>query len=67
MGMSQSYGPHPGDGEAMIAVLRGAVERGVTLFVAIVPSVRLLTAIHRVERADCPTRQVESADPSVMS
>ena len=30
MGMSQSYGP-PGDRDEMIAVLRGAVERGVTL------------------------------------
>ncbi|MGW6929685.1 aldo/keto reductase [Lentzea sp. NPDC054927] len=32
MGMSQSYGPNPGDRDAMIAVLRGAVERGVTFF-----------------------------------
>ena len=32
MGMSQSYGPNPGDREEMIAVLRGAVERGVTFF-----------------------------------
>src|ERR1700693_1287557 len=31
MGMSQSYGP-PGPREEMIAVLRGAVERGVTFF-----------------------------------
>ncbi|WP_129338519.1 aldo/keto reductase [Cellulomonas endophytica] len=30
MGMSQSYGPNPGDRAAMIGVLRGAVERGVT-------------------------------------
>ena len=30
MGMSQSYGPDPGPREEMIAVLRGAVERGVT-------------------------------------
>jgi aryl-alcohol dehydrogenase-like predicted oxidoreductase len=30
MGMSQSYGPNPGDRDAMITVLRGAVERGVT-------------------------------------
>ena len=30
MGMSQSYGPNPGPREEMIAVLRGAVERGVT-------------------------------------
>lgn len=30
MGMSQSYGPNPGSREDMIAVLRGAVERGVT-------------------------------------
>jgi aryl-alcohol dehydrogenase-like predicted oxidoreductase len=30
MGMSQSYGPNPGDRDDMIAVLRGAVERGVT-------------------------------------
>ena len=33
MGMSQSYGPNPGSREEMIAVLRGAVERGVTFFV----------------------------------
>ena len=32
MGMSQSYGPAPGDRQEMIAVLRGAVERGVTFF-----------------------------------
>ena len=32
MGMSQSFGPNPGDRDDMIAVLRGAVERGVTLF-----------------------------------
>ena len=32
MGMSQSYGPNPGSREEMIAVLRGAVERGVTFF-----------------------------------
>ena len=32
MGMSQSYGPNPGDRDAMIAVLRGAVELGVTFF-----------------------------------
>ncbi|MFF2330013.1 MULTISPECIES: aldo/keto reductase [unclassified Streptomyces] len=32
MGMSQSYGPNPGDRQDMIAVLRGAVERGVTFF-----------------------------------
>ena len=32
MGMSQSFGPNPGDRGDMIAVLRGAVERGVTLF-----------------------------------
>ena len=32
MGMSQSFGPNPGDRDQMIAVLRGAVERGVTLF-----------------------------------
>jgi len=29
MGMSQSYGPNPGDRDAMIGVLRGTVERGV--------------------------------------
>jgi aryl-alcohol dehydrogenase-like predicted oxidoreductase len=29
MGMSQGYGPNPGDREDMIAVLRGAVEHGV--------------------------------------
>ncbi|MFH8496752.1 aldo/keto reductase [Streptomyces coeruleorubidus] len=32
MGMSQSYGPNPGDRKDMVAVLRGAVERGVTFF-----------------------------------
>ena len=32
MGMSQSYGPNPGDRDEMIAVLRGAVEFGVTFF-----------------------------------
>ncbi|MFJ4107486.1 aldo/keto reductase [Oerskovia enterophila] len=32
MGMSQSYGPNPGGRDEMIAVLRGAVERGVTFF-----------------------------------
>ncbi|MFG2475734.1 aldo/keto reductase [Streptomyces fagopyri] len=32
MGMSQSYGPNPGDRQDMIGVLRGAVERGVTFF-----------------------------------
>ncbi|MFF7473392.1 aldo/keto reductase [Streptomyces sp. NPDC008092] len=32
MGMSQSYGPNPGDRSDMIGVLRGAVDRGVTFF-----------------------------------
>jgi len=32
MGMSQSFGPNPGDRQDMIGVLRGAVDRGVTLF-----------------------------------
>jgi aryl-alcohol dehydrogenase-like predicted oxidoreductase len=32
MGMSQSYGPNPGDRDDMIAVLRAAVDRGVTFF-----------------------------------
>ncbi len=32
MGMSQSYGPNPGDRDQMIALLRTAVGRGVTLF-----------------------------------
>jgi aryl-alcohol dehydrogenase-like predicted oxidoreductase len=32
MGMSQSYGPPPGDRQAMIAFIRAAVERGVTFF-----------------------------------
>ena len=32
MGMSQSYGPPPGDRNEMIALLRSAVERGVTFF-----------------------------------
>jgi aryl-alcohol dehydrogenase-like predicted oxidoreductase len=32
MGMSQSYGPNPGDRRQMIALLRSAVELGVTFF-----------------------------------
>ena len=32
MGMSMSYGPNPGTREEMIAVLRGAVDLGVTFF-----------------------------------
>ncbi len=32
MGMSQGYGPAPGDRQAMIALIRTAVERGVTFF-----------------------------------
>ena len=32
MGMSQSYGPNPGDQQAMISVLREAVDLGVTFF-----------------------------------
>ena len=32
MGMSQSYGPNPGSRDDMVAVLRGAVERGITFF-----------------------------------
>jgi aryl-alcohol dehydrogenase-like predicted oxidoreductase len=32
MGMSQSYGPNPGDRRAMIGVLRDAVEQGITFF-----------------------------------
>ncbi len=32
MGMSQSYGPAPGDRQEMIALIRKAVERGVTFF-----------------------------------
>ena len=32
MGMSQSYGPNPGDRQAMIALIRDAVELGVTFF-----------------------------------
>ncbi|MFI9832722.1 aldo/keto reductase [Streptomyces sp. NPDC051913] len=32
MGMSQSYGPNPGSRQDMIAVIRGAVDRGVTFF-----------------------------------
>jgi aryl-alcohol dehydrogenase-like predicted oxidoreductase len=32
MGMSQSYGPNPGDRQQMITLLRTAVERGVTFF-----------------------------------
>ena len=32
MGMSQSYGPNPGDRDEMIAVLRSAVDQGVTFF-----------------------------------
>ena len=32
MGMSQSYGPNPGGRDEMVAVLRGAVDLGVTFF-----------------------------------
>ncbi|MGH3171012.1 MAG: aldo/keto reductase, partial [Trebonia sp.] len=32
MGMSQSYGPNPGDRQAMAYVLRDAVEEGITFF-----------------------------------
>jgi aryl-alcohol dehydrogenase-like predicted oxidoreductase len=32
MGMSQSFGPNPGDHDEMVDLLRTAVERGVTLF-----------------------------------
>jgi aryl-alcohol dehydrogenase-like predicted oxidoreductase len=32
MGMSQSYGPNPGDRDDMIAVLRGSLDHGVTFF-----------------------------------
>ena len=32
MGMSQSYGPNPGSRDDMIAVLRDAVDEGVTFF-----------------------------------
>lgn len=32
MGMCQSFGLNPGDRDHMIAVLRGAIERGITLF-----------------------------------
>jgi aryl-alcohol dehydrogenase-like predicted oxidoreductase len=32
MGMSQSYGPPPGDRQEMISLLRSAVERGITFF-----------------------------------
>ncbi|GAA3735907.1 aldo/keto reductase [Leifsonia bigeumensis] len=32
MGMSESYGPNPGDRQAMVGVLRDAVERGITFF-----------------------------------
>lgn len=32
MGMSQSYGPNPGDRDDMIAVLRSALDHGVTLY-----------------------------------
>jgi aryl-alcohol dehydrogenase-like predicted oxidoreductase len=32
MGMSQSYGPNPGDRQEMIALIRAAVERDVTFF-----------------------------------
>ncbi|MBE1581973.1 aldo/keto reductase [Nonomuraea angiospora] len=32
MGMSQSYGPNPGSRQEMIALIREAVERGVTFF-----------------------------------
>jgi aryl-alcohol dehydrogenase-like predicted oxidoreductase len=32
MGMSQSYGPNPGDRQAMITLLRDAAEEGITFF-----------------------------------
>src|SRR5438045_1021459 len=32
MGMSQSYGPPPGDRQDMIGLIRAAVDRGVTFF-----------------------------------
>jgi Aldo/keto reductase family len=32
MGMSQSYGPNPGDRDQMIALIRAAADRGVTFF-----------------------------------
>ena len=32
MGMSQGYGPNPGDRDAMIAVMRSAVDAGVSFF-----------------------------------
>jgi aryl-alcohol dehydrogenase-like predicted oxidoreductase len=32
MGMSQSYGPNPGDRQAMITVIRDAVDLGITFF-----------------------------------
>jgi aryl-alcohol dehydrogenase-like predicted oxidoreductase len=32
MGMSQSYGPPPGDRQEMISLLRSAVDRGITFF-----------------------------------
>ena len=32
MGMSQGYGPNPGDKQEMVALIRTAVERGVTFF-----------------------------------
>ena len=32
MGMSQSYGPNPGDRQAMVTVLRDAVDEGITFF-----------------------------------
>src|ERR687894_641979 len=32
MGMSQSYVPNPGDRQEMVALIRAAVERGVTFF-----------------------------------
>ena len=32
MGMSQSYGPNPGDRDEMLAVLRSALDEGVTFF-----------------------------------
>jgi len=32
MGMSQSYGPNPGDRQEMIALIHAAVDRGVTFF-----------------------------------
>ena len=64
MGMSQSYGPNPGDRDDMIGVLRGAVERGrdVHRHRRGLRALRQRGAGRRGARARCATRS--SSPPS---